>query len=264
MVEGRIAVRELLRSPFTVLSLLVDDHQVIAAADLVAAVRATGAPVYVASRPVVAATVGFALHRGVVAAARRPPPADAGQLLATVARQPGAGAGPPVVAVVEGVNDHENLGALFRNAAAFGVGAVLLDPTSADPLYRRAVRVSVGHALQVPFARLSPWPTAIDELRRAGWTVAALVAHQPVRSRARCDVLSAQALADLVRAGSGPDRATAPRRGVAVLLGAEGPGLSDPALAAADHLVRIAMAPGVDSLNVATAAAIVFHHLAGS
>jgi tRNA G18 (ribose-2'-O)-methylase SpoU len=143
------------------------------------------------------------------------------------------------VAVLVGLNDFENLGALFRNAAAFGVDAVLLDPRCADPLYRRSVRVSMGHVLTVPFAVLDdPWPASLAALHE--FTVLAMT----------------------------PDPAATPLREIeapsrwAVLLGAEGPGLSAEAMAMADLRVRIPMADGVDSLNVATAAAVAFAHLA--
>ncbi len=257
VVEGRVAVGQLLTSAYEVRSLLVDDHQVDAAAELVAGVRARGAPVYVGRRPVVAATVGFALHRGVVAIARRPPPTDAHVLVARAAHRPSVGGGPPMAAVLEGVNDHENLGALFRNAAAFGVGAVLLSPTCADPLYRRSVRVSVGHVLHVPFARLAPWPDTLDALRPAGLT---LVALAPAGSAAACGRRPVSP-GELAARHAAPGRA---RRGIALLLGAEGPGLSPTALAHADEVVAIPMAPGVDSLNVATAAAVAFHRFAGA
>jgi len=138
--------------------------------------------------------------------------------------------------VLEGVNDHENLGALFRNAAALGVDGVLLGPRCADPLYRRSVRVSMGHVLRVPFAPLpEPWP---DVLATLDHTVVALT--------------PAPDAVPLAAAG------LAGRR-VALLLGAEGPGLSEAALRAAHLRVRIPMASGVDSLNVATAAAVAFH-----
>jgi tRNA G18 (ribose-2'-O)-methylase SpoU len=152
------------------------------------------------------------------------------------------------VAVLEGVNDHENLGALFRNAAALGVDAVLLGPRCSDPLYRRSVRVSMGHVLRVPFVELpGPWPASLDVLKAAGLRVAALT------PAADAQPLTAQ-----------PFTAASPTgQRVAVLLGAEGPGLTPEALAAADVRLRIPMAPGVDSLNVATAAAVAFHALAG-
>jgi tRNA G18 (ribose-2'-O)-methylase SpoU len=253
VVEGRLAVARLLTSGYTVRSLLVDDHQVTAAGDLVAAARAHGAPVYVGSRALVTGTVGFALHRGVVAVADRPAPFDTGQLL-TAASARSSSHGPPLVAVLEGLNDHENIGALFRNAAAFGVRGVLLSPTCADPLYRRSVRVSVGHVLHIPFARLLPWPTGLHQVRAAGFVVAAL-APRPV---ADGDV-PVVSLAELKAKMAGPG----PPLGVAVMLGAEGPGLTESARAASDVVVHIPMADGVDSLNVATAAAVAFHTLGG-
>jgi tRNA G18 (ribose-2'-O)-methylase SpoU len=179
-----------------------------------------------------AALTGFDFHRGVLASAGRLPLPAVDDLLAPAR----------TVAVLEGLNDHENLGALFRNAAAFGVDAVLLDPTTADPLYRRSVRVSAGHVLRVPWTRLEEWPVGLDALRDRGFVVVALTpaaGAEPIDRFAR----------DL------PDR-------VALLLGAEGPGLSAAALARADRRVRIPIAAGVDSLNVATAAAVAFHAVA--
>jgi tRNA G18 (ribose-2'-O)-methylase SpoU len=249
VVEGRLAVDRLLTSGYTMRSLLVDDHQVDAASHLVAATRARGVPVLVGSRAVVASTVGFDLHRGVVAVADRPPAAQAEQLLAEATR---SAAACPVVAVLEGLNDHENIGALFRNAAAFGVAGILLDPTCADPLYRRAIRVSVGHVLHLPFARLAPWPAGLHGLRAAGFQVAAM-APRPAADR----VVPVVTIAELQASISGPS----PPIGVALLIGAEGPGLTRAALAASDVVVSIPMADGVDSLNVATAAAIAFHGL---
>ena len=188
------------------------------------------APVYVVDKWTLSDVVGFRVTRGVLAAAERPPVVDVDTALATARR----------VAVLESLNDFENLGALFRNAAAFGVDLVLLDERCADPLYRRSVRVSMGHALRVPFAVLDEAvPRALDLLRRHGLTSLALTPDP-----------SATALRDL----------PVPQRW-AVLLGAEGPGLTPATLASADRSVRIPMAPGVDSLNVATAAAVAFAHL---
>ena len=254
VVEGRLAVDRLLTSEYSVRSLLVDDHQVTAASDLVAATRARGAPVFVGSSAVVAGTVGFALHRGVVAVANRPSPAGTGRLLADAAGTSAPEGAPPLVAVLEGLNDHENIGALFRNAAAFGVAGVLLDPTCADPLYRRSIRVSVGHVLHMPFARLVPWPTGLHQVRAAGFVVAALAPRPAADSG-----VPAVSLAELKAWMSGSGHPV----GVALLLGAEGPGLTDTALAASDVVVPIPMADGVDSLNVAAAAAVAFHALAG-
>lgn len=314
-VEGRVAVRQLLRSPFPVVSLLVDDHQVTAVRDLVDAFIQRSAPVYVAAREVLAATAGFALHRGVVATARRLAPRDPGELVEAAAARGAADARRPVIAVLEGLNDHENLGALFRNAAAFAVAGVILDSACADPLYRRSVRVSVGHVLTTPFARLdrSPqdsWSGFFHRLHRAGFTVVALAPRHDERPIADAGSASfpdagSSSLSDagsrsLHDAGSAsfPDAGSRSlygghpfdgghplvgerptllqglatllddglldhglRTGVALLLGSEGSGLSASALALADHVVSIPMAPGVDSLNVATAAAIVFHEL---
>jgi tRNA G18 (ribose-2'-O)-methylase SpoU len=253
VVEGRLAVERLLTSHYTVRSLLVDDHQVEAASRLVAATRSRGAPVFVGTRAVVAGTVGFALHRGVVAVAERPSPTHSGRLLADAAGTSGPEGARPLVAVLEGLNDHENIGALFRNAAAFGVAGVLLDPTCADPLYRRSIRVSVGHVLQMPFARLDPWPTGLDQVRAAGFVVAAMAPRPAADSG-----VPAVSLTEMKAWTSGSDSP----RGVALLLGAEGGGLTDTALTASDVAVSIPMADGIDSLNVATAAAVAFHALA--
>ena len=246
VAEGRLAVAALLRSTYEVASLLVDERRVAAAATLVADAEAAGAPVYVAAPEVVAATVGFDLHRGIVAVGRRPPGIEPDGLLRAVTAAAAAGRRRAVVLVAEGLNDHENLGGLFRNAAAFGVGGVLLDPSSADPLYRRCVRVSVGHVLGVPFARLAPWPGGLEAVRAAGFT---LVALTPGREGAPVVPLGRFAAT----------AAAAPA--VAVVVGAEGPGLSEAARAAADVAVAVPMAPGVDSLNVATAAAVACYAL---
>jgi tRNA G18 (ribose-2'-O)-methylase SpoU len=248
VVEGRLAVRQLLRSPYRVQSLLVAVNQVDAMLDVIERVRAAGAPVYVAPRPVLVATVGFNLHRGVVALGRRPAAVDPAGLIAAATGEGPAGSGRTLLAVLEGINDHENIGAIFRNAAAFGVAGVLLDPTCADPLYRRSVRVSIGHVLSVPFARFTRWPAGLAELRAAGFVVVALSpTGTPLSSLPSSD---ADGLGVVVGAGR-----------VALVLGAEGQGLSDAARVLADVSVSIPMALGVDSINVATAAAIAFHQL---
>lgn len=266
MVEGKLAVDQLLRSKYAVRSLLIDDHQERSAADLVDAVRSRGMPVYVGRRDVVTATVGFALHRGVVAVAQRPADADARQILLDAVAMSSAGGGPPIVVLLEGLNDHENIGAMFRNAAAFGIAAVLLDPTCADPLYRRSVRVSVGHILHVPFARLAPWPGACEQVRSAGFLVVALAPHPPSSLSGGRESMPLSQLVSRV-ADRGPSRGSGSFRmpqPVALLVGAEGPGLSAGALEAADVVVSIPMVDEVDSLNVATAAAIAFHRLSSS
>jgi tRNA G18 (ribose-2'-O)-methylase SpoU len=187
------------------------------------------APVYVVDKWTLSDVVGFRVTRGVLASADRAATPSVPTLLDRAAR----------VAVLEGLNDFENLGALFRNAAAFGVDAVLLDPRCADPLYRRSVRVSIGHALRVPFAVADDWPNELKSLRDRGFAILAMTPGM-----------------DAV-----PLRTVTPPAKWAVLLGAEGPGLTADAMAAADALVRIPMAGDVDSLNVATAAAIAFAQL---
>ena len=177
-----------------------------------------------------ARTVGFHLNRGVLAVADRAAPTD------PIALARGA----QLLAVTEGVNDHENLGSLFRNAAALGVDGVLLGPRCADPLYRRSVRVSMGHVLRVPFAELpGPWPAVAG--RAAGGRAAGRRADPGTRRGAAAP-----------RPGwPGSGGAAARRGGARVDSGRR--------LAAADVRVRIPMASGVDSLNVATAAAVAFH-----
>jgi tRNA G18 (ribose-2'-O)-methylase SpoU len=226
IAEGELVIRQLLASPYSVRSVLVTParHQHLAAvlADL-------DAPVFVAPPAVLQAVAGFNLHRGAVASAARPAPIDPSTLLAQSS----------TVAVLEGLNDHENVGALFRSAAALGVDAVLLAPGSADPLYRRSVRVSMGAVLRVPFAPVSPWPAALADVAGAGFELVALTPRP-----------DAEPLTAFRRAGP-----------VALLIGSEGRGLTDGALTAAERHVQIPMRSGVDSLNVAAAAAIAFHHV---
>lgn len=231
-VEGRFALEALVDSRHRARAALVDARRVDALAPLLAA---TGAPCFVASPQLIEAVAGFTFHRGVLAVAERPAPAAPGSLVADARR----------LLVLESVNDHENLGALFRNAAAFGVDAVVIDPTTADPLYRRSVRVSVGHVLRTPFARVvaGDWPRWLAELSADDWAVVALTPDPDAEALGRVVVDT-------------PDR-------VALLVGAEGRGLSEPALATASRRVRIPMAPGVDSVNVATAAAIALSALHG-
>ncbi len=230
IAEGVVVVRRLLDSPYPVRSLLGVPRRLD---ELAGDLDRVDVPAYAADADVMAETVGFHLNRGVLAVADR----------AEVPDPAGLAARARVLAVCEGVGDHENLGSLFRNAAALGVDGVLLGPFCSDPLYRRSVRVSMGHVLRVPFAPLpGPWPSSLDLLRDAGLTVAALTPSPDA--------------VPLARAG------LAGRR-TALLLGAEGPGLSEEALAAADVRVRIPMATGVDSLNVATAAAVAFHAITG-
>jgi len=184
--------------------------------------------VYVAEPAVLEAITGFHVHRGALAAMHRPPLPPVADVLAGARR----------VAVLEDVVDHTNVGAAFRSAAAIGVDAVLVTPRCADPLYRRSVRVSMGTVFQVPWTRVDPWPGGIDLLREAGFVTAALALSD--------DSVSLDAL-----------EADPPER-LALVLGAEGDGLKPATIAAADLTVRIPMAGGVDSLNVAAAGAVAF------
>lgn len=205
-----------------------------------------GAAVYYAGQEVFDRIAGFHAHRGALALARRPEPRSVHSVVE----------GARLVVIVEGVNDHENLGALFRNAAAFGAGAVVLDPSTADPLYRRSVRVSLGHVLRVPFARAPTWPAGLEPLRQAGLRLVALTPGAQ---------LSLDQMLALDGPGTGDVGVAEPRvAGWALMVGSEGEGLSRAALEAADVAVRIPMAPGVDSLNVATAAAVALSRLAAS
>ena len=195
-------------------------------------------PVFLAEEDLLRAITGFHLHRGALAAMHRPELAAVAELLASAR----GGAGARRIAVLEDLVDHTNVGAAFRSAAALGVDAVLVTPRCADPLYRRSVRVSMGTVFQVPWTRINAWPDP-GELRREGFTVAALA-------------LSEDAV-DLDDFAASP-ACTAPDSRVAVVLGTEGDGLAARTIAAADAVVRIPMAGGVDSLNVAAAAAVAF------
>lgn len=187
-------------------------------------------PAYVGAAEVVNSLAGFNVHRGALAAMHRPTLPSVAGLLSSL------GPGPCRVVVLEDIVDHTNVGAIFRSAAALGAAAVLVGPQCADPLYRRSVRVSMGGVFQVPWTRMPTWDDGIAELSGAGFTVAAMA-------------LTSSAI-DLDDFAAGPP----PR--VALALGAEGDGLSAHAVATADVTVRIPMAGGVDSLNVAAASAV--------
>lgn len=228
VAEGIKVVERLLESAIRLRSLLLTEAN---ARRLEPGLVGIDAPVYVVDRRQMEAIVGFDLHRGALAAADRPRPVSLHE--AIVGRR--------LVCALEGINDHENLGAIIRSAVAFGVEAMVLDPTCADPWYRRSVRVSMGTVFDVRIARTEQWPESIGTARTLGFQVVALTLG-----------------ADAVPIGSfdlhGPTM---------VMLGAEGPGLSPAAIEASDVQVTIPIDPGVDSLNVGHAAAIAFHRLAG-
>jgi tRNA G18 (ribose-2'-O)-methylase SpoU len=227
--EGPLLVRRTLETDVRVRSVLVTPSRLRKLADILDGVDA---PIYVAEKDVLEEVVGYAFHRGAVASVERPVQRPLEELLAGARR----------IAVCEGITDHENLGSIFRNAAAFGLDAVLLDPTTCDPLYRRSIRVSMGHTLRMPWARLEPWPAGLDALRAQGFRCLALT---PGAGSISIDAI---------------DRSVP----IAFLLGTEGPGLTGAAIARADVRVRIPMAPGVDSLNVAAASALAFRAIADS
>jgi tRNA G18 (ribose-2'-O)-methylase SpoU len=220
IAESPLVVAKLVRSGRPIRSVLVTPLQRDALADSLAGLDAA---VYVARPEILRKVVGFDLHRGAVASAARWPLPSVESVLQSARR----------VAVLQKLGDHENLGGIFRNAAAFGIDAVLLDSECADPLYRRCVRVSIGHAITVPWTRIE----SLDQLRDLGFQLFALTPA----------------------AGSVPLQTVDWPERYALLLGSEGPGLSDAWLAAADARVAIPMHPEADSLNVATAAAIAFY-----
>ncbi len=226
IAESEKVIRRALAAGHRPRSLLMAPRWLVDLADVVAQAEADGVPVFVGEHGVVEELTGFHLHRGALAAMARPALPPVADLL-TGARR---------VVVLEDIVDHTNVGAAFRSAAALGVDALLVTPRCADPLYRRAIRVSMGTVFQVLWTRIDPWPGEVETLRRHGFTVAALALAD--------EAVSLDALA-----------AHPPER-LALVLGTEGDGLGRRTLEAADLTVQIPMAGGVDSLNVAAAAAV--------
>ncbi|MBF9194862.1 TrmH family RNA methyltransferase [Microvirga terrestris] len=231
IAEGEVVLRVLLRqqSRFEVESLLLGEGRV-EGLSVALDVLPSEVPVYVANRQVMDAIVGFPIHRGILAVARRPMLPPINVLLANLPET-------ALVVGMVGLANHDNVGGIFRNAAAFGADAILLDQETCDPLYRKAIRVSVGGALVVPFTRTSSADALVRALEEASFEVIAL-------SPSGAETLSR----------------VQPSRRMALLLGAEGPGL--PAeLLARTRAVSIPMSGGFDSLNVATTSGIALHHL---
>jgi tRNA G18 (ribose-2'-O)-methylase SpoU len=226
IAEGEKVVRRARQAGYDMRSMLLSAKWVDVMRDVIDEVPA---PVYVVSPDLAERVTGYHVHRGALASMQRRPLPEAADLLTTARR----------VVVMEAVNDHTNIGAIFRSAAALGMDAVLLSPDCADPLYRRSVKVSMGAVFSVPYARLETWPADLETVRGAGFRVLALTPADQARSLDE----------------------VAPHRmeRVALMLGAEGDGLSPRALRAADEWVRIPMAHGVDSLNVGAAAAVSFY-----
>jgi tRNA G18 (ribose-2'-O)-methylase SpoU len=227
VAEGRLVVRRLIdQRHWEIDSILLTQPAADALIDML---PKTDAPVYIASQEVMNEVAGFNIHRGCLALVRRP----ATPTLDRIA------AGPlSRVLVLEGVNNPDNVGGLFRSAAAFGIELVVLGPNSGDPLYRKAIRTSMGATLSLPFVQAPQWPGVIGDLRTDGFTVVALTPE-----------LAAEPLEDVRQVPK-----------LALLVGSEGSGLTPEALKAATLLARIPMTPDVDSLNVTTAASIAMYH----
>ena len=237
VAEGRLVVRHLLSSTrFGLRSLLVSPTALESLKDLTDA--RPDVPVYVAPVDLLSSIVGFHMHRGCLAVCERP----ANQTLAATLAQASASR---LIVVAEQVANADNMGGLFRNAMAFGAGAVMLSPGCCDPLYRKAVRVSIGGTLRVPFAVIDEWPSGLASLRQAGYTLVGLTPD-----------------AHALELGAWAFQGRRPGR-IALVLGHEGSGLSEAALAMVDEKVRIEMAAGVDSLNVATAAGVAMYACSG-
>ncbi|WP_235536733.1 RNA methyltransferase [Phenylobacterium sp. Root700] len=231
IAEGEVVLRVLARSRLhRPVSLLIAEKRIAALSEIIESLPGD-VPVYAAGQAVLDAVVGFPIHRGILAVGRRVAEPDPADLLASLPDD-------ALVLVLSGIANHDNMGGLFRNAAAFGADAVILDSDCCDPLYRKAIRVSVGAALITPFARMAPGADILGLLEGQGFETVAL---------------SPRGQADLAQASRA--------RRTAVVLGTEGPGLAEELLARA-KTVRIPMADGFDSLNVAVTAGVVLHHLA--
>jgi tRNA G18 (ribose-2'-O)-methylase SpoU len=235
VAEGEKVIRRALAAGYPPRSLLITERRLPGVADLLSACASAAA--YVVPDPVAEQVTGFNVHRGVLASMARLPARAVSDVLAGARR----------LIVLEDIVDHTNVGAIFRCAAAFGMDAVVLAPRCADPLYRRAVRVSMGAVFAIPYARMTDWYGGLAELRAAGFRLLALTPDQ-----------DAVPIGEAVRG----ERA-------ALMLGTEGDGLSARWLREADEAVCIPMAPaamasGVDSLNVVAAAAIACHCFAGA
>jgi len=229
IAEGELVIERAVRLGYRMRSLLLLEQRL----ERFGGLAPEGVPVYAATGELMRSITGFDVHRGVMAAFDRKPLPGVAELVRDARR----------VVVLEDVNNHTNVGAIIRSASALGVDALLLDPGSCDPLYRRSLRISMGEALSLPHARTEPLPGGLAPLRAAGFRLVALTPDA-----------DAVDIADVARGLD--DR-------LALMLGTEGPGLSAPVLAEADLRVRIPLAAGVDSLNVAAAAAIAFYALRG-
>jgi tRNA G18 (ribose-2'-O)-methylase SpoU len=227
IAEGEKVIRRAITAGYPVRSLMVATDK-LASIDEVAA--SCDAPLYVLPEHVATQLTGYRVHRGALASMQRLPPPSVAEVLAGASR----------IVVLEDIVDHANVGAAFRCVAALGFDGVVLAPRCADPLYRRAIKVSMRAVFAVPYGRLTSWRDGLAELRTAGFRLLALTPDQAAT----------------------PIGETVADRKLALLIGSEGDGLSPRWLDAADEAVRIPMSRGVDSLNVASAAAIACYLLA--
>lgn len=228
LAEGELVVRLLVRSQFRTRSVFLTNTRYESLRPVLDLLPG-GTPIYVADQSVMSGVVGFDIHRGVLAAG------DRGNLFTLDRLLESRPAG---LVLLEDLANADNVGATFRNTAALAPGfAVVLSPACCDPLYRKAIRVSVGHVLYVPFALCSDWREGMERIRRAGYT---LIALSPEK-------------------GSAEIGSVEPPRRPAILVGTEGAGISELAKGMADVRVRVPMSPGVDSLNVSVATAIALH-----
>lgn len=228
IAEGYVAIDRLIESGHETRSVLLAPSRVARFEAQSAALSTSGVPVFVAERDVIAQTVGFDLHRGVLASANRRVHPNVEDLARSSRR----------IAVLEGLNDAENLGAIARAARALGIDGFVIDPTCTDPYSRRTVRVSMGEVLFLPIARVDKtnWPGDLRQLPAAGFEIWAMTPGEN---------------SDDLWAVPVPDR-------LAVMFGAEGPGLAKATMALSSKRVSIPIQPNVDSLNVGHAAAITF------
>ncbi|MEP7016857.1 MAG: RNA methyltransferase [Actinomycetota bacterium] len=231
LAESEKVIRRALGAGHRPRSFLMGKRWVTELSDIVERAESQGVPVYFASAGIIERMTGFHLHRGALASMHRPQLVEPAELLQNALQRDVSR-----VLVLEDIVDHTNVGAVFRSAAALGVDAVLTTPRCADPLYRRAVRVSMGTVFQVPWTRIEPWPDGLQLLRDHGFTIAAFALGD-----------GAVSLDDL--AANQPDR-------LAMVFGTEGDGLSRLAVKGADLVVKIPMSGGVDSLNIAAASAV--------
>lgn len=233
MAEGALVVEHLIESPFGIESVLVSTSAIEKHRPLLERLE-TGTPIYLAPPELTDRISGYRMHRGLLACGRRGQPISPAELFGRC----------DTLVVMEDLSNHDNVGGIFRNASALlGPGAgVLLTSRTCDPLYRKALRVSMGHALCVPFAETGRWPRELDAVRAAGFTILALATDPEASDISAIDPGSLGK--------------------IAIMVGAEGPGLTRRAAEKADQRVRIPMAPGVDSLNVSVATGIALHRLA--